>query len=230
MLCFCYPSVRIATCADVKLVESQFFNREVNKMHEYSQDYADYQTNRSWVRKFIRSAYLRNIRKHVVGRAVDFGCGIGELLSTLPSGSTGLEINPYAVELCKQRNLEVTLVKLEPQLYQLLFLDCGRGRYDTLIISHVLEHLEGANMILGELIRACARLSIDRIIVVVPGSVGYASDPTHRQFIDLEYLKAVEQSVHLFSITHNGYFPVNLKVAGDYFAHNELVVIYDRAR
>ena len=60
---------------------------------EYGKEYLNYQMNRSIVRRMIRKLYLNNIKSFVIGNAVDYGCGSGELLSMLTAESVGFEIN-----------------------------------------------------------------------------------------------------------------------------------------
>ncbi len=62
---------------------------------EYDSNYTHYQLKRSYLRKIIRKIYLQEIVKKNIGKAIDFGCGVGELLEKLPEGSLGFDINSY---------------------------------------------------------------------------------------------------------------------------------------
>ena len=55
--------------------------------------YTKYQTDRSAIRKLVRRGYLRSARNKLCGATSDLGCGVGELLASLPEGSMGLEYN-----------------------------------------------------------------------------------------------------------------------------------------
>ena len=70
--------------------------------------YCDYLSNRGALKAFIRKYYLRNVLKHVLGKAIDFGCGAGTLLSRLPPGSAGFEINEACVDYCSGKGLRVS--------------------------------------------------------------------------------------------------------------------------
>jgi hypothetical protein len=73
----------------------------------YKQDYFEYLHKRNSFRKFIRKFYLRDIKSYCIKRTIDFGCGVGELLSILPKDSMGFEINPVAVNYCNANGLTV---------------------------------------------------------------------------------------------------------------------------
>ncbi|MCU0822965.1 MAG: hypothetical protein MUC95_10940, partial [Spirochaetes bacterium] len=61
----------------------------------YGKEYKSYLLKeRGTLRKIIRRIYLNHIVKYVKDKAIDFGCGAGELLSELAPGSTGFDINP----------------------------------------------------------------------------------------------------------------------------------------
>jgi SAM-dependent methyltransferase len=194
---------------------------------KYGQEYLNYQTNRSFLRKLIRQIYLNNICKYNIGKAIDFGSGAGELLKKLPSGSLGLEINEESVKYCRNINLNVDLYNPETDNYHLK--DLQAGVYKTFIISHVLEHLDNPNEVINNLFQACSRLLVERIIIVVPCIKGFHFDKTHKNFIDEGFFRN-----NNFART-NGYyplkmsfFPFNLKFVGRFFTYNELFVVFEK--
>ena len=80
---------------------------------------------------------------------------------------------------------------------------------------------------LSRLLRACSRLKISRVLVIVPGRRGYESDDTHRTFIDLGMLsdpRVVEDTG--FALATSQYFPGNLRSLGGIFPHHELQVMF----
>ena len=79
----------------------------VSEQTAYDKRYADYQANRSALRKLVRRAYLRSAEDLLQGATLDFGCGICELLERLPDGSVGLEYNKQTVKYCNERGLRV---------------------------------------------------------------------------------------------------------------------------
>jgi hypothetical protein len=163
----------------------------------------------------------------VRGRAIDFGCGIGDLLKILPPGSIGLEVNQATVDYCRGRGLDVNLYEPAHDNYELKFLE--PGRFTTFIVSHVLEHLEGADHVFRKMLSSCSRLRIKRAILVVPGAKGFAYDKTHRTFIDNNYIRQNQlENVAGYTISLKKHFPFNAAWAGRYFTHNEFVLVYDK--
>ena len=197
-------------------------------MNQYDARYTRYQLDRSPLRKLVRGVYLRAAAKQLSGPTVDFGCGVGELLGRLPERSTGLEINSASVEHCRTQGLDARLHEAHADDWSLSVLE-DRRDLQSLVISHVLEHLEDPASKLRQLLKAAQRLGISRVMVIVPGRRGYALDDTHRTFVDLDMLAspAVVDGTG-FSLARSRYFPGNLRIIGDYFAHHELQVIYQR--
>jgi|688.fasta_scaffold121894_2 2-polyprenyl-3-methyl-5-hydroxy-6-metoxy-1,4-benzoquinol methylase len=192
----------------------------------YADEYLAYQTQRSWVRKLIRKVYLWQVRRHVVGNAIDFGCGAGEHLATFSKESIGLEVNKVTVDYCRQNGLNVEWYNPEEDDYQLK--QIPTGKYQTLVISHVLEHLEKPEYILLKLMEACKQKGIERIFICLPCKAGFAHDKTHITFVTRAYIAQhqLEQTSH-FSLTQWGYFPLNMQWVGDFFIYNELYLMYE---
>lgn len=193
----------------------------------YGEGYTRYQLERGSVRKLVRRIYLDAAVRSLQGPTVDFGCGVGELLRRLPSGSLGLEINPVSVEHCRSRGLDALVYDGDTDNWSLGVLDPER-RLQSLVVSHVLEHLERPMDKLTSLLRACGRLGISRALAIVPGRRGYESDDTHRTFIDEEMLAdpRVVQGTG-FALSHSRYFPGNARFLGDFFPYHELQVTFD---
>jgi SAM-dependent methyltransferase len=194
----------------------------------YDESYTQYQLQRGWLRKVVRKLYLSSATDKLKGPTVDFGCGVGELLQRLPAGSVGLEINPVSVAHCRKRGLDALAYDGEADGWSLGVLDSRNG-LESLVISHVLEHLEQPIPVLSNLLRACNRLGISRVLVIVPGSRGYKTDDTHRTFVDLQMLSD-KRVVHDtgFVLANSGYFPGNLRLLGGIFPHHELQAIFIR--
>lgn len=195
---------------------------------EFGQAYALKQIDRqqSPFRKIIKSFYVARVLRHVKGKAVDLGCGAGQILKGLPNGSVGIETNPFLVEYLTKQGMTVIqassnkgfdLNGLQPH------------QFDTLILSHVLEHFSGADQVLIHLLRDCAALGISRVIVVVPGIAGFNSDATHKTFIDWTYLRSHKLlEIEGYKIVHRSYFPGDISFLGKVFAYHEMMFIYDR--
>ena len=193
----------------------------------YDEAYLEYQRDRSPFRKWVRQFYIRHALKHLITPAIDFGCGIGEHLTHLGSDSIGIEVNESSVAYCQNKGLNVVHVSPNDDLYQLSFLE--KGKYNSMLISHVLEHLDNPDEVLRQLLIACERIGVKRIFICVPGKKGYAHDATHRTFIDLNYIQdhGLNKS-GAFQLVKSGYFPFNAAFVGNYFTHNETYLMYDR--
>lgn len=194
----------------------------------FDKRYTEYQIDRSGLRKLVRRAYLRSARAKLSGPTLDFGCGIGELLETLPAGSMGLEYNQATVAHCRGNGLDVAWYDGFEDDWSLSVLDGGR-RFQSMVISHVLEHLEAPMSILQRLLVASERLSIEQALVIVPGRSGFRIDETHRTFVDLEMLSepgVVEGTG--FRLAKSSYFPLDLRPVGDWFPHHELQALFVR--
>lgn len=191
----------------------------------FDEKYTEYQLNRSFLRKFIRKIYLQHAASLCSGKTIDFGCGVGEHLSFLESGSIGLEVNESTVKHCQSQNLPVSLYIPDEDKYNLLSLPSGT--FNTILISHVLEHLDEPDKVLKALLDSGERLGVKRVVVIVPQEKGFASDITHRTFIDKEYLN----SKNIFNykswrVLRSGTFPI--PGLGKLFIYNEFFVVLSR--
>lgn len=193
----------------------------------YSEDYFNYLHNRSSLRKRVRTVYLNDIKKYCIGKTIDFGCGVGELLKILPQDSVGFEVNKVVVEFCKKNGLNVNLYIPEDDDYN--FRMIGTGQYKTFTMNHVLEHLQQSFNVINKIFESCDRLGIIRIVFTVPGHKGYKSDATHQTFINMDYLANTGVFDNKFyQLKVNKYFPVNSESFSKLFTHNELRLVFDK--
>lgn len=194
---------------------------------DYDRSYTEYQLReRSWLRQLVRDFYLKATLQLLEGQTIDFGCGTGELLRKLPPGSIGLEINPVTVEYCQSQELNVYLY--DPQKDEYRLSDFVPGQYESLILSHVLEHVKQPVHVLHTLLQAAQRLGIRRVVVIVPGKKGFAFDSTHRTYIDRSFFKNHNLTeVDDLRVVKQRYFPINLQVIENFFTYLELQVIYE---
>jgi hypothetical protein len=193
----------------------------------YSNDYFNYLHNRSSFRRKVRTLYLNDIKKYCIGRTIDFGCGVGELLKTLPEGSIGFEVNKVVVGFCKKNGLNVDLYVPEEDNYDLKMI--GPGEYETFTMNHVLEHLESSSKVITKIFESCNKLEIKRIVFTVPGHKGYKTDATHQTFINMDYLiKTGITDNKYYELKVNKYFPVNSESFSKFFTHNELRLVFDK--
>jgi SAM-dependent methyltransferase len=195
----------------------------------FNADYAAEQMVRSRnpLRRWVKGFYLRSVLSLVQGPTIDYGCGAGQLLARLPPGSVGLEVNPHLIAGHQKAGLSVRQWQPNDQGFDLPGLETDH--YKTLVISHVLEHLPDPNAALTRLLQACARLGVQRLIVIVPGAKGFASDATHRSFIDSAYVDSHGwQRLAGFALRRQRFFPLPWEAGGAIYIYNEMQLVFDR--
>lgn len=195
----------------------------------YDKEYFEYLSKRNQFRKIVRKFYLRDIAGYCKGKTIDFGCGVGELLSMLPAGSAGYEINPVSVEYCISNGLDVKIYNPGTDDYQFLMIE--KNKFTSFTMNHVLEHLDDSFKVVEKIFSACHRLGIERIVFTVPGHKGFQLDKTHRTFITKGYFR--ENNLFnndFYSLLVAKYFPVNNENFSRYFTHNELRLVFDRIK
>lgn len=196
---------------------------------EFDLAYAAEQLRRSRhpLRRVVKAFYFRNMLSHLQGPTIDFGCGAGQLLRLLPAGSEGMELNAHLVQALRGDGLQVRQAQGDLSDFELP--GFAPGRFRSLVIAHVLEHLQEPVAAMALLLRACGRLGIERVLVVVPGAKGFASDRTHKTFIDCAYLdRHVGTAFEGFTRLAPSYFPGPWEGVGDYFVFHEMLVRFDR--
>lgn len=194
----------------------------------FDEHYTEYQSGRSPLRKLVRRAYLASARRRLRGTVLDFGCGVGELLATLPPGSMGLEYNEATVAHCRAKGLDVGWYDGTQDDWNLSAVPEGR-RFDSMVVSHVLEHLQAPAGILRKLLQSAQRIGIRRVLVIVPGRAGFRIDRTHVTFVDRAYLRdpAIVAGTE-WRVVSTRHFPCNVRAIGDWFPHHELQALFER--
>jgi 2-polyprenyl-3-methyl-5-hydroxy-6-metoxy-1,4-benzoquinol methylase len=198
---------------------------------EFDAAYAAEQLRRSRhpLRRLIKRFYLDHVLHDVHGPTIDLGCGAGQWLARLPAGSVGVEVNPVLVEHLRSAGMNVLGYDAAGDGFALTGL--RENHYKTLVISHVLEHFDDAASVIRALWRSCARLGIETIVAIVPGAKGYASDATHKTFVDVKFIEGQGlRRVEGFELTKLRYFPIDHAVVGDYFTFHELKLVYKAVR
>src|SRR6266404_1185068 len=156
--------------------------------HETS--YADWRFKEEsvwWKRLLdVQRPYRSHLRRLKLGLVLEVGCGIGRNLGHLRGSSIGVERDRRAVEIARGRGLSAfTPEELRASQWAV------PGRFDSLLFSHVLEHMTAAEA--TELIRS--HLDLLRpggpVLVLTPQEAGFRSDPTHVEFMDFEKVEAV---------------------------------------
>lgn len=205
-----------------------FFNRRklycpLNK----DEDYAKLLISKSPVRAFIRKRfYISNILRFIQGKTLDFGCGVGEVLKYLPKGSVGLDPNKASVNYCKGKNLQVEMY--DPEKFKYSLNDYKMLGMKTLLMNHVLEHINSPQEVLAKILREANKLNLSRVIIVVPCKKGFDSDKTHVKYIDEDFFEKKIKESGDFRIIHKKFYPIDNVLIGNYFRYQELVIVYER--
>lgn len=156
----------------------------------------------------VQAPYRWKLRRLNPGHTLDVGCGIGRNLVSIDG--VGIDWNKACVAAAKARGL----IAYEPEEF------CAEpGSFDSLLLSHVLEHMN----------RNAARELIRRylpylkpngqVILITPQERGFQSDDTHVQFLDLDALQQIAESLDL-EIDSACSFPFP-RWAGHVFTYNE---------
>lgn len=164
----------------------------------------------------VQAPYYLNIKYMKLGRTLDIGCGIGRNLHRL-TNSVGVDHNPYCIEACKSRGL---LAFMTSDLHKH---DEFKSSFDTLLLSHVVEHMEYSDAVslLNKYKQYLKKPS--RIVIITPQAAGYNSDKTHITYYDDALAKNLLTEIGSTDITSRS-FPLP-RVFGKVFRHNELISI-----
>lgn len=146
------------------------------------EQYSAYLAKRSWIGSVYRSVLLYpRLCRYLKGRALDIGCGIGDMLKFRP-GTIGVDVNPFNVDICTQRGLTTQVMDID-------VLPFPDGSFDSALLDNVLEHIESPERLLAETFRVL--VPNGRLIVGVPGVKGQQSDPDHKVFYGESALMAL---------------------------------------
>lgn len=193
-------------------------------------DYAAEQIRRSQskLRRFIKRFYIEEALKSLAGPTLDVGCGAGQILERLPAGSVGLESNPNLVSFLNEKGLPCRHFILS-EGFSTASLFKGQ-KFQSLILSHVLEHFPNAMDLLREILEACGEhRSLKQVLVIVPTERGYSTDATHQTFVSRPAIEAAGlRRTERFSLTQHHFFPLNASWPGSYIAYHELHLLWTR--
>jgi 2-polyprenyl-3-methyl-5-hydroxy-6-metoxy-1,4-benzoquinol methylase len=167
----------------------------------------------------VQAPYRRKLRALFGDREVlDVGCGLGRCLGHLAPHGVGVDHNKHSVQVCRDRGLTAfTTDEFGDTEY------AKPGRFGGLLAAHLIEHLtrEDAVQILGGYLEYLAPDA--RVVFICPQERGYAADPTHISFTDLDGLRDVAEQLGL-TVQERLSFPLP-RIAGKTFPYNEFIVV-----
>lgn len=139
------------------------------------QQYSVYLAKRSWLGAVYRNQVLYpRLCKHLKGRVLDIGCGIGDMLKFRPD-TVGVDVNPFNVDICLSRRMSAQTMEIDV----LPFVD---ESFDCALLDNVLEHVPAPEKLLSEIRRILRPGGC--LVAGVPGVKGQQSDPDHKVFYD----------------------------------------------
>ncbi len=166
----------------------------------------------------VQRPYRWNLKRLKPGKTLDVGCGIGRCLATLPPGSIGIDHNPHSIDIINRAGLVGFLPDdFRNSNYYIL------GGYDTLLLSHVLEHMsldEGAHLIkeYAPLVKLGGLA-----ILICPQEKGFTTDDSHVTFLNDGALRLMLTTAG-YTVERSYSFPLP-RIFGKIFTYNEFVAI-----
>lgn len=175
----------------------------------------------AWWKKLLidrQAPYRWNLRRLNPGFTLDVGCGLGRNLAHLDGRGVGIDHNPASVAVARERGLQA----FTPDAFAASPF-ASAGRFDTLLVSHVLEHLTVEGAI--ELLRTYLPYVRDggQAIVITPQEWGQRADASHVTFMDFEAVRGVFEAAGLEPQRQFSFpFP---RAMGHVFRFNEFVTV-----
>ena len=176
----------------------------------------------SWKQRLdVQAPYRWNLRRLHPGYTLDIGCGIGRNLTHLEGNGIGVDHNADCVATARERGLTA----YSPEEF-LGSDDAKIAGFDSLLLAHVIEHLNAPTT--DDLIATYAPYVREggRIIVITPQEAGYRSDSTHVRFVDHAATELL-LGKHGWKTASKQSFPFP-RVIGRVFPYNEFVVVGER--
>jgi SAM-dependent methyltransferase len=166
----------------------------------------------------VQRPYRAHLQSLDLGLVLEVGCGVGRNLEHLRGNGVGVDPDARAVQIARSRGLTAFLPD------ELRASEFNRaGRFDSLLFSHVLEHMTAAqarDLVRGHLdsLRAGGR-----VVVVTPQEAGFRSDPTHVEWMDFDKVESVLRSAGV-EVESRYSFPLP-RLCGRVFKYNEFVTL-----
>lgn len=163
----------------------------------------------------VQAPFRWNLRRLRPGYVLDLGCGIGRNLVHVDG--VGVDPNPSCVAEVRRAGLKA----YAPEEFASSE-EARPGRFDSLLVSHVLEHItfdEGVALVREHLryVRPGGQ-----VILMTPQEAGFRVDATHLEYIDRPKLRRLIEQLGL-RVERDYSFPFPRPV-GLVFPNNEFVV------
>ncbi len=174
----------------------------------------------AWWKRIIdvQAPYRWNIRRLRLGRTLDVGCGIGRNLHHLGADAVGVDHNADSIAVARSEGL--TAYTREEFLESA---NCVPASFDTLLLAHVVEHMD-RDAAIGIVADYVTFLKPGgRVVFITPQEAGYRTDETHVRFVDFDGLADLAAATG-FVITRRYSFPFP-RTIGKVFPYNEFVVV-----
>jgi putative flippase GtrA/precorrin-6B methylase 2 len=166
----------------------------------------------------VQLPYRLIIKKNVRGSMLEIGCGTGRVLKHFSTNGIGIDNNEFSIKECQKQNLRAFTVKdfVGSEFDQ-------EAAYDNLLFIHVLEHMSSGQAV--ELIKKYKKnlRRNGKLVIACPQEKGFASDPTHVEFMDIQKLSEIcKQAGFEIVKTFSFPFPRN---CGKFFLYNESYLV-----
>jgi SAM-dependent methyltransferase len=143
------------------------------------EQFAERNPVKRWLRRIF---FIQPIVRLFRGYVLDIGCGPGVYLERYAGPSLGIDAHPNNIGICAKKKIQVLQADANDFVKE--------NTFDTVLISHVLEHLDNPAGVLENAYR-CAKPG-GRIIIIVPGYEGFVSglndEVGHKIFIDEKFI------------------------------------------
>ncbi|MEY9962286.1 SAM-dependent methyltransferase [Streptacidiphilus sp. MAP12-16] len=174
----------------------------------------------SGIRRFIpaQAPYRAHLRSLKLGRMLDIGCGLGRNLLHNRGEGVGVDHNEHSIAAMRTRGL----TGYTPADF-LASKDAVPESFDSLLISHVLEHIdtEGSASLFADYLPFVRPGG--KVVMITPQESGFASDPTHIRWVDFSVLRETCTDAGI-EVKRTYSFPLP-RLAGKLFRYNEFVCV-----
>ena len=177
------------------------WNEEMSK--KYNPD--RYHQSSNLIIRFIENKRVKQILSFLKinenDTVIEIGCGVGDILSRLDKGIlTGMDISQYILDIAKKKYKSIKFINGNAEN---LPVEISQNKYDKIICSEVLEHVENPVNVLKEI----KKISKDNSIIVI-------SIPNEKL---INQIKKVLQKIRIF----NFFFPnISKKMDDEWHLHS----------